>query len=133
MIFSTIPIDTPTILGRIYSKQLIKKIIKENQHKVDNKTLFVYTNFDTNLETIIGNVEKMYIENKQLFIKIKILNTSEKISFFNDLSKQSFLNLNVSCDITPFGIGSVDIISNVVLDDYRLSGFHIELKPQFNY
>lgn len=115
-------LNNPTSNGRIYTTELMEKVIDSAQHQIREQRLFVSTAPEgderASLNDVVGLVHELTIENGSLMVEFDILNTSKSTILF---SKNETEDLSII--VSPYGVGTVK--DNVVQDDWLLLGFHI--------
>lgn len=110
--------DTPTITGRVYPLDLIKKSLKNDkvlQEKLATKTFFgelgcPIDRTEVNLSKVAFNVEKLYWYKNELKVVIAILDTPEGRTLNQTLSKVKF---------TTCGTGDIDLNKTII--NYQLN------------
>lgn len=109
--------DTPTVNGRVYTKEVLQKSLDEN------KNLFGYMVPETSASCSMNNIafalKDYYWENNSLYGKFEVLNTPcgrVLDSLINDTKEP--------LDISPVGFGMVNSDNEVC--DYTLMSFCVE-------
>ena len=110
--------DTPTITGRVYPLDLIKKSLKNDkvlQERLATKTFFGELGYpidrtEANLSKVAFNVEKLYWYKNELKAVIAILDTPDGRMLNQILSKVKF---------TTCGTGDIDL--NKTITNYQLN------------
>jgi hypothetical protein len=113
IITKVLDVDTPTINNRIYSKELVEKMISDVQDKINSNRFYVLSDYDgsmyVDLSKIIGQVTELRIEENALVANIKILDlpaTSKIQPMIGDLT----FHTNIMATLTKGE--SHDIINN---------------------
>jgi hypothetical protein len=105
-------VDTPTVNGHIYPRDVLKKAFDERFSKGN---VFVTSDgsFEIDFHKIIGEAESYEIKpNNDIIINLKLLNLKNKI-----IDKSKF-------ELTSSGMGNLDE-NNTIHDDYILSHFFV--------
>ena len=106
--------DTPTVNGRVYTKEAFQESLDEN------KNLFGYmvpeTSFDCSVEKVAFALKDYYWEDNTLFGKFEVLDTpcGRVLDSLINATKEPL-------DISPVGFGMVN--SNNEVYDYTLMSF----------
>lgn len=101
-------VDTPTVNGHIYPKEVLKKAFDEKLSKNDVFVLDRHTEEKIDLNNVVAVAKKYKIlSNSEILIDIKPL--KEDIDF----------------EITTSGFGRIDEKTKIINDDYKLSHFFI--------
>lgn len=115
-------LNKPTSNGRIYTTELMEKVIESVQPQIREQRLFVSTvpegDERASLKDVVGLVHELTIENENLMVEFDILNTSKSTLLFSKNETE-----DISIRISPYGVGTVK--DDVVQNDWLLLGFHI--------
>jgi hypothetical protein len=119
--------DVPTLNGRIYSKKIMEQCIENTQEKIKNRQLFI-TQTDKPSPKGIVNLEDCcaVITELKLNENNKFEITVESLSGFKGPMFDKFIKY---CDVSPFGIGTVDQNNNIG-EDYKLISFNLYPKQK---
>jgi len=121
--FVTIPIGQPTRNNRIYPKELMERELKKYQEQIEQRKAFVTTYSEgcqVFLKDVVGLVNEAVIKDDKLVIKMEVLDTLAATQLLGPDGQLHATLFNVA----PFGMGSLK--ENVVQDDFKLVGFHID-------
>lgn len=115
--------DQPTINGRIYSKEICEKMVKDLNEKQQYLYMGVPTFIDgsiqhPSIEKIAGVIEHAQLDDSKIIIDSVILDTNCGKDVQSLLKVQPF---SVCC--TPYGIGSIN--GNEIQDDYQITSVHL--------
>lgn len=115
LIANILPIATPTINGRVYSKDVLQKIVTEFVPGFGQ--LGMTTDQTIRLTEISHKINSIYLEDGYLRAKISILDTP------NGKTLKSLVNDKDNIAFRTSGIGSIDSNMNIEMD-YKLTGIH---------
>jgi hypothetical protein len=116
--FEAITLGVPNRNNRIYPKEVMEKALKDYQELIDRRIAFVTVYRETwgpvlCLNDAIGLVNEAVVKDNKLMVKV------------TPFQKNTYITPELF-NVAPFGVATLK--DNVVQDDYRISGFHIDPK-----
>lgn len=113
-----VPVDRPTKNNRVYSREVINKVIEETREKVEAGEFLVYAGGALpeapDLRNVVGRVQRLFVEDELFEAEMEVFQHTEILD---------------GLGATPIGVGTLKDKDGIVFvaDDYKMTG--VNLRP----